>query len=113
MKPIWIADFIPNPDTKKLVTILRPKNIRCYDNGGESCDRYTVVFTRMGMRFHYPYICMSANPTHPHGAFSRGEAKGYIDRPKYAHLGKKIKFQDLPKNIQVIIHKEYNDLYSD
>lgn len=22
-----------------------PKYIRCYDNGGKTCDRYTVVFT--------------------------------------------------------------------
>lgn len=107
MKPIWKGEI------HKGVTYLSPKHIRCYDNGGESCDRYTVVFTRMGRKFHYPYIGMSANPTHPQGVFSRGEAHGYIDRPKYAHLGKKVNFLDLPTKVQEIIVKEYMDMYCD
>jgi len=44
-----------------------PKNIRIYDNGGETVDRYTVVFTGnfKGRGGRCYYLGMSESPFHP------------------------------------------------
>lgn len=89
-----------------------PRWIRCYDNGGETFDRYTVVFTR-GKRC---YLGMSQHPAHPqgygmHGEWPKGEAP--IDRlGGYSHLGKKIKFSDLPEDCQKAVNNTYGALWS-
>ena len=87
-----------------------PKYIRCYDNGGATFDRYTVVFTR-GKRC---YLGMSENPFHPQGFGQHGEwrkGENSIDYPIYSHLGKKIKFVDLPKDCQKAVKQTYNELW--
>lgn len=91
-----------------------PKYVRCYDNGGETADRYTVVFTgnythKTG-RQHW-YLGMSANPFHPQGVGMHGESSTQIDRPAYSHLGKKIKFEDLTKEAQECVKQTYVDLW--
>lgn len=72
--------------------------IKVYDNLGESFDRYTVL------RTDWPYnrsgtLCqafgMSDNPTHPQGF---GQHTGAQDGP---HLGKPIKFEELPSACQL------------
>lgn len=82
-----------------------PRYIRCYDNGGETADRYTVVYTRTA---DYFYVGMSENPYHPQGFGQHGEGKdGPIDRPKYAHLGKRISFHDLPAECRKLVRSDY------
>lgn len=92
----------------------KPKYVRCYDNGGETADRYTVVFTgnytSRTNRYHW-YLGMSANPFHPLGIGSFGESRTQIDRPKYSHLGKPIKFEDLPEKCQQNVREYYVDLW--
>ena len=106
-----------------------PKWIRCYDNGGMegnqknretgdkmgTLDRYTVVFT--GSYTHNTgrsswYVGMNAAPFHPQGIGMHGESqKGPIDRPSYGHLGKKIKFNDLPEDCQRMVIDTYIRLW--
>jgi len=68
-----------------------PKYIRCYDNGGASIDCYTVVMTG-----HY-------NKENSGGYWYLGRI---IDRPS-KHLGKKIKYEDLPREYQTFIMSTY------
>ena len=93
-----------------------PRYVRCYDNGGETCDRYTVVYT--GRYTHKTggvswYVGMSSNPFHPQGFGQHGESSTNvpIDKPSYKHLGKKIKFEKLPKDCQRLVIDDYIDLW--
>jgi hypothetical protein len=91
-----------------------PKYIRVYDNGGETADRYTVVFT--GRYTHktngsHFYLGMSTNPFHPQGIGMHGESSTLIDKPTYKHLGKKIDFELLTTDCKNFVTREYKDLW--
>jgi hypothetical protein len=87
-----------------------PKYVRCYDNGGETADRYTVVFTgrythkTSGEHWH---LGMSSNPFSPLGIGSHGSSRTQIDKPGYAHLGKKIRFEDLTDECRKCVEQTY------
>lgn len=93
----------------------KPRYIRCYDSGpDEGADRYTVVYT--GRYQHdgcgYFYVGMSGSPFHPQGVGYHGEHPyGSIDRPTYGHLGKKIKYDDLPDDCKKLVLSDYLDLW--
>jgi hypothetical protein len=100
-----------------------PRWLRLYDNGGESGDRYTIVFT--GRYQHKTmncqwYVGSSADPYWPQGIyihceFSRGywidkEKKRWqyaVDRPRSSHLGKRIKWEQLPDAVQDAVLTDY------
>ena len=69
-----------------------------YDNGGKTCDRYTVF--PLGHVYRERQYCMrlclglSDMPTHPQG-FSQ-----WCTGMRGPHLGRMVKFADLPENIQ-------------
>jgi hypothetical protein len=89
-----------------------PKHVRIYDNGGETFDQYTVVFTgNYKGRNGCEYIGMSTNPFHPQGFGQHGHSWTVIDYPKYSHLGKKIKFQDLPERCQDCVIQDYKEIW--
>ena len=91
-----------------------PKYIRCYDNLGETFDRFTVVFTgNYKKQFHeFHYIGMSSNPFHPQGFGQHGETVGMpVDKPTYSHLGRKIKFADLPKDCKDAVISDYISIW--
>jgi len=92
-----------------------PRYIRCYDNGGESFDRYTVVFTGKRARpASFPYLGMSAHPFQPQGFGQHGEGKGYfIDRPSGGHLGRRTSFDKLPEDCQRLVLSDYRDLWGE
>ncbi len=69
-----------------------------YDNGGETIDRYTIVFNEAWGSLTM-CLGLSDNPDHPQG-FS--QFNGCQDGP---HLGKQIHFEDLSENIQMHIHE--------
>jgi hypothetical protein len=90
----------------------RKIGIRCYDNGGETADRYTVLYTgryRHLTAGEYWHRCMSDHPMHPQGVGMLGFDRNYIDnrswgqRGGYKHLGKPIKFEDLPPDVQKLV----------
>lgn len=91
-----------------------PKYVRCYDNGGETADRYTVVFTGNYTRKtggEHWYVGMSGNPFHPLGIGIHESSRTQIDRPSYGHLGKKIKFDDLTENCKLCVLQTYKELW--
>lgn len=66
-----------------------PKLVRCYDNGGQSADRFTVVFTgryRKKTGGDFMYLGLSANPYHPMGFGQHGFSSIQIDRPSYVQI---------------------------
>jgi len=89
-----------------------PKWIRCYDDP-HTADRYTVVFTKKRVnkgcfprphhRGQFWYLGMSSMPFHPQGIGMHGESDELIDRPTYSHLGKRIKFENLPEDCQKFV----------
>lgn len=91
-----------------------PRYIRCYDNGGASADRYTVVFTGhyTGTDRNYWYISMSSNPFHCLGVGIIDEAPRLIDKPSYKHLGKKIKHDSLPAECKTFVMSTYLYLWN-
>lgn len=89
-----------------------PRYVRCYDNGGETVDRYTVVFSGNyagRARGWTDYLAMNGSPFSPQGFGQRGQHRGSIDRPAYGHLGKKIAFTDLPDDCQRLVLSDYRD----
>jgi len=78
--------------------------IRCYDNGGQTADRYTVVYLDI------PESCnlffargMSSQPFHPQGiGMSCMAAPG-------RHLGRRVALADLPRDCQRVVHQDVKD----
>lgn len=108
-----------------------PKYVRVYDNGGETCDRYTVVFSGAAVAKacggEYPYRAMSGAPYHPQG-FAQwgavscravdtqgGKGRGYVWPPaigRKCHLGKRIRFEDLPEDCQRVVKADYEEVWN-
>ena len=77
-------------------------NIRCYDNGGRSIDRYTVVFmdwpeVRPGV---FAALAMNVAPFHPQGFGQHCTA-----RPG-RHLGRRVQLADLPEDCQKLVRMD-------
>ena len=106
-----------------------PRYVRCYDNGGESADRYTVAYTRRSNKIDergydrtYDFRAMSEHPFHPQGVGMWGETRHYpVDAPRGAwptkvggscHLGTRIPFTDLPEDCQRLVVSDYMDLWN-
>ncbi len=88
-----------------------PRYVRCYDLQN-TCDRYTVVFTgNYAGREGCDYLGMSGAPFHPQGFGQHGWNLDVIDRPTYKHLGKKIKFTDLPEDCQKLVLSDYKEIW--
>jgi len=66
--------------------------IACYDDGGKSADRYTVVYLDAPERSPKTFLCLGMNhePFHPMGIGQHGSAM--VGR----HLGRRIPFAALP-----------------
>ena len=78
------------------------KNVRIYDNGGESFDRYTAVYLNEPLgNGMFNARGMSANPNHPQGF---GQITSAMDGE---HLGKRIEFDSLPVDCQNLIKSDY------
>jgi len=92
--------------------IIDGQPIRVYDNGGETIDRYTVVFMRRADwgftrdyirrtgRDFYPMLGMNAAPFDPQG-FGQ-HCDGMMGR----HLGKRIPFASLPADCQKLVKQD-------
>jgi hypothetical protein len=106
-----------------------PRWVRIYDNGGQTADRYTVVFTgqydKGGRGYGSTYLLSSENPYGPNGiGLVDTWVRGYsgfkhddgtwqhdIDRPRYSHLGKKIGWKALPPDVRKFALEVYADLW--
>ena len=63
--------------------------MRIYDNGGKTIDRFTIFLDQTD-----DCIGSSANPTHPQGFWQ------HTTGIRGTHLGKVIKFRDLPDEVK-------------
>lgn len=80
---------------------LNGQSIRCYDNGGETADRYTVVYMdrKRGPGLFYS-VGMNGSPFHPQGI---GQHCAVMPG---RHLGRRIKFADLPADCQKLVKQD-------
>ncbi len=90
-----------------------PRHLRVFDNGGDTCDRYTAQFTGNygsktgGGRW---YLHMRASPYHPQGVGMHDERHPQFGGYANAHArpsGKRIKFRDLPPDCQRAAMSDY------
>ena len=101
-----------------------PRWIRVYDNGGETADRYTVVFTGLRTGWHQ-LLSMSGAPFHPQGVCLSSEIETYkrVDTPqgwelppaigrKHPALGRRIRFEDLPEDCRTVVLRDYRELWN-
>jgi hypothetical protein len=73
-----------------------------YDNGGKTCDRYTVVYAPFTVngRQYFPYVGMSAEPFHPQGFGQHGELPSRYTRQS----GEKVlNFAELPDDCRRLV----------
>lgn len=80
--------------------------VRCYDNGGRSADRYTVVYMddlEDKRRNLYSCIGMNDRPFHPQGIGMHGTAQ------PGKHLGKRVKFSELPADCQKAVLQDLDE----
>ena len=82
-----------------------PKNLRIYDNGGRSLDRYTAVFT--GNYRGRNGWCSFLSFSKPSECWIFNQHMRIIDKPSYSHLGKKIGFFDLPEDCRKGLLEDY------
>jgi len=87
-----------------------PRYVRCYDNGGETFDRYTVVLTNLRIGYQM-YLAMSEHPFHPQGFGQHETSQTPIDSPAYGHLGRKVTFESLPPDVQRCVMQDYRELW--
>ena len=81
---------------------MRRSKMKIFDNGGETFDRYTVVFTDVKeTRDSFYALGMSENPYHPQG-FGL-----HCDAIPGDHLGKEIEFLDLPYDCKRMVENEF------
>lgn len=84
-------------------------NIKVYDNGGRTIDRYTVIYVDevedngMGQRLPFG-VFMSADPTHPQGVFMHEQIE---DSPR---LGTVIPFASLPTKCQKSVLEDVEEI---
>jgi len=111
-----------------------PRWVRVYDNGGETADRYAVVFTgrygRFGVKrseLHttsigwFQHMTMSGAPYHPQGVCLHGESPRILDEVpgrwggvpvgRRCYLGRRIRFEDLPADCQKAVVESYEALW--
>jgi hypothetical protein len=92
--------------TENLLPAGIPKWIRCYDNGGKTFDRYTVVFTRKKDDGQTMYRGMSEHPCDPQGYGMWGQQSEPL-----GGLGKRIQFEELPKDCRQLITVDYEYIW--
>lgn len=84
-----------------------PRYIRVYDNGGQTYDRWTVIFTKKRVSGQFMYLGMSDNPYAPNGIGLHGES----ECPTMANVGKKVPFDSLPDDCKRLVISDYKDLW--
>ena len=80
--------------------------LACYDNGGRTFDRYTALYGAPlwvpSMGRMVPARFMSAHPSHPQGVGMFGEIEAW----NRDVLGRKVRFKDLPPDVQACIVRD-------
>jgi hypothetical protein len=95
--------------------VVEGRCISCWDNGGETWDRYTVVYLdEEDDRGMVPYVGMSERPFHPQGFGQHGEMP--VGNVAYRGRGgvfkKRIAFAELPPDCQRLVLQDLAELAS-
>lgn len=79
--------------------------VRIYDNLGKTLDRYTVIYMDFRELAHNTFsaLGMSTNPYHGYGQ--------HCTAIPGRHLGKRIKFNDLPKECKELVWEDLKEYY--
>ena len=98
-----------NPTTRLLNEVNIMKDLKLFDNGGLTADRYAAIFTGdyPGREDGLLYVTFSENPAHPQGVWMYGTTHDIDDWPKDE---KEITLEDLPKKARICILEEYEDV---
>jgi hypothetical protein len=80
--------------------------IKVYDNGGKTWDRFTVVYLDCPENSPNTFaaVAMNERPFHPQGFGQHCSAM------PGRHLGKRIRFEDLPEDCQKLVLRDLKDL---
>lgn len=87
-----------------------PKHVRVYDNGGETTDRYTIVFTyahRIGFKGRVPFMGSGVDPRGM--SYFADMARDIFALEKG---NKRIRFTDLPDAVQREVLHLYRELWN-
>lgn len=82
--------------------------LRCYDNGGRTFDRYTIIPPRWAKEERerdgtWSAIGASERPFHPQG-FGM-----HVSATPGSHLGRRVKWDDLPEEVQKFALQSFPD----
>ena len=84
--------------------------LRCFDNGGKTLDRYTIIPPRTAWREYrnprnglWTAIAASTRPFDPQGFGQATEAA------PGGHLGERIPFESLPRDVQTYARLAFPD----
>ena len=91
----------------KRSTAYRKENMQIhaiYDNDGKTLDRFTILTEPWYFGKSCDALCVSNNPTHPQYGVSQ-----WSEAYEGKHLGRKISFAQLPKNVQDHILERLSD----
>lgn len=91
-----------------------PKKVRVYDDGGQSIDRFTICyFGNYRKTTAGDYYALGANfhPTQPQGFGQHLPSREPYDRPRSSHLGCRIRFNELPTEVQDWVIRDYADFW--
>lgn len=82
--------------------------LRIYDNGGKTADRYTIIPPRWAVEYResaafWEAIGSSETPFHPQG-FGM-----HISAAPGAHLGKRIRWEDLPRDVKTFARQSFGE----
>lgn len=80
-------------------------NIKCYDNGGATFDRYTVVYLDQPERTPGLYAAVGASED-PFNALGLGQ---HTTAMPGDHLGREVPFDTLPAPVQQLVRQDFTD----
>lgn len=83
-----------------------PEDVVCFDNGGKTLDRFTIIYKKMKCRGKYQYLGASENPSSPLGFGQHGEIETY-NAAKLRNVGKKVAFETLPILVQNAVKQDF------
>lgn len=80
---------------------IQGQRVRCYDNGGKTFDRFTVVYMdEPDSRGLFAAVGMSDNPFHAQGIGQHNSAQ------PGRHLGRRIPFYKLPEDCKKLVYRD-------
>lgn len=103
--------YRPKRSSKKWLAGAPEYVLACYDNGGRTCDRYTVIIggslyrDDLADQRKAECLCLSAHPGHPQGVSMWGE----VWCGERTCLGRHVAWQALPENVREHVVARVNE----